>query len=168
MVTIKEMRAYKNTTEFQDFLLKFHQDKEFQKILKATNTIYRDDDDIMMDKILTDDINLSSLSLDDIHYNVQHHTELFFRYYKRFLCLYVDEDLVNEIDEDDDYEPEEDDDEENVIYPKVINSYTLLHCMIDFHLLNTNQKALFEYHKKLKIPNAKKHSKNLVDLFNAL
>lgn len=166
MVTIKELREYKNSLEFQDFLNKFQQDKEFEFILRQTNTIFqRDDDCIQSDNILTDEINLSSVEFEQIKNEINTNAESFFIYYKKFLFLYADEDLVNELDDEDDYEIE-DYDEEMESYPSFITDNTLIGCMIDFYLLRNNQNDLFTHHKKLRIPNARKHSKALIDIYN--
>lgn len=166
MVTIKELREYKNSLEFKYFLTKFQQDKDFEAILKKTNTIFEIRDSIQSDNILTDEIKLSSIDFENLKNEINTNAESFFKYYKKFLFLYEDEDLVNEIDDEDDYKIDEYDDEELEKYPTIITDNTLLGCMIDFHLLKNNQDGLFDYHKKLKIPNSKKHSKALISLYN--
>lgn len=166
MVTIKELREYKNSLEFQYFLTKFQQDKDFETILKKTNTIFEIRDSIQGDNILTDEIKLSSIDFENLKNEINTNAESFFKYYKKFLFLYEDEDLVNEIDDEDDYKIDEYNDEELVKYPTIITDNTLLGCMIDFYLLKNNQDGLFDYHKKLRIPNSKKHSKALINLYN--
>lgn len=165
MVTIKELREYKNSLEFQDFLNKFQQDKEFERILKKINTIFKIGNSIQSDNILTDEINLSSVEFEQIKNEINTNAESFFIYYKKFLFLYADEDLVNELDDEDDYEIE-DYNEEVESYPSFVTDNTLIGCMIDFYLLRNNQNDLFTYHKKLRIPNARKHSKALIDIYN--
>lgn len=166
MVTIKELREYKNSLEFQYFLTKFQQDKDFETILKKTNTIFEIRDSIQGDNILTDEIKLSSIDFENLKNEINTNAESFFKYYKKFLFLYEDEDLVNEIDDEDDYKIDEYEDEELEKYPTIITDNTLLGCMIDFYLLKNNQDGLFDYHKKLRIPNSKKHSKALISLYN--
>lgn len=166
MVTIKELREYKNSLEFQDFLNKFQQDKEFERILKKINIIFEIGNSIQSDNVLTDKINLSSVEFEQIKNEINTNAESFFMYYKKFLFLYADEDLVNELDDEDDYEIEDCDDEDVESYPSIITSNTLIGIMIDFYLLKNNQDGLFDYHKKLRIPNAKKHSKALIGIYN--
>lgn len=166
MVTIKELREYKNSTEFQDFLNKFQQDKEFETILKRINTIFKDDNDMHLDNILIDNIKLSSVEFENIKNEINTSAESFFMYYKKFLFLYADEDVLNEIDDEDDYEIETYDDEDIESCPSIITSNTLIGIMIDFYLLKNNQDDLFDYHKKLRIPNSKKHSKAIIDIYN--
>lgn len=168
MVTIKELREYKNSLEFKYFLTKFQQDKDFETILKKTNTIFEIRDSIQSDNILADEIKLSSIDFENLKNEINTNAESFFKYYKKFLFLYEDEDLVNEIDDEDDYKIDEYDDEELEKYPTIITDNTLLGCMIDFYLLKNNQDGLFDYHKKLRIPNSKKHSKALISLYNEI
>lgn len=166
MVTIKELGEYKNSTEFQDFLNKFQQDKEFKVILKKINAIFEMDASIQSDNSLADKIKLSSVEFENIKNEINTSAESFFMYYKKFLFLYADEDVLNEIDDEDDYEIETYDDEDIESCPSIITSNTLIGIMIDFYLLKNNQDDLFDYHKKLRIPNSKKHSKAIIDIYN--
>ncbi|MDO4230400.1 MAG: hypothetical protein Q4C98_11350 [Capnocytophaga sp.] len=168
MPTIQELREYKNSVDFQDFLKKFQQDKAFKTIFKKINAIFESETSLQADNSLTDKIKLSSVDFEKIKNEIKTNAESFFAYYKKFLFLYADEDLANEIDEEDDYEPDDFYDQDAENYPSIITSNSLLGCMIDFYLLRHHQDGLFDYHKKLKIPNSKKHSKALIDIYDTI
>lgn len=163
MATIQALREYTNATTFQEFLQKFHQSCANE--LKRANIIFEDENSIQSYNVLSDDFKHSSLTLDNITSIILHDDELFFAYYKKFIFLYKDEDLINDIDEEDDWQPEEDEFSEKVDNFSYINYCTIMGCLIDFYLIKNNQSQLFDYHKKSRIPNAKKHSKNLIELF---
>lgn len=163
MASIQALREYTNATTFQEFLQKFHQSCANE--LKRANIIFEDESSIQSYNILSDDFKHSLLTLDDITSIILRDDELFFSYYKKFIFLYKDEKLVNEIDEEDDWVSEEDEEGEMVDCFSYINCCAIMACLIDFYLIKNNQAQLFDYHKKLRMPNAKKHSKNLIELF---
>lgn len=167
MITINELKTYINSDEFQSFLDRFLKNQPIADMLKKHNTIFESEDELQSYNILAEEFNVSAVGLDAIKEEIQSNAEAFFEYYKHFFLLYQDEDLANEIDEGDDWKPDfEDDNEEEC--ETMISSCTLLACLIEFHLLKTDRERLFDYHKKLKIPNAKKHSKLLIEMYDSI